>query len=77
MSAPAPRIAAIAVTAALLAGAAPSGTVSARVVAQRIDAADPAQAAEPAWMRALRIRSEGLNRVYGLDGGERRQEAQQ
>jgi hypothetical protein len=45
--------------------------------AQRIDAADAAQAAEPAWMRALRIRSEALNRMYGLGGSERQQEARQ
>lgn len=51
MSGRAPRIAAVVVTAALLAGAAPA-------------------AAEPDWTRALRIRSEALNRIYGL-GGER------
>ena len=58
-----PRIAAVVVTAALLAGTAPAVSVSAPSVNQRTDAA---QAAEPDWMRALRIRSEALNRIHGL-----------
>ena len=76
MSGRAPRIAAIVVTAALLGGAAPPVTVSARIDPQRIDAADAAQAAEPAWMRALRIRSEALNRMHGLESGKHRPEIQ-
>jgi hypothetical protein len=74
MNGRAPRIAAIVLTAALLGGAAPPVTVSARIDPQRIDAADAAQAAEPAWMRALRIRSEALNRIHGLESGEHRPE---
>jgi hypothetical protein len=74
MNGRAPRIAAVVVTAALLGGAAPAVAVGARTVAQRTNAADPGRAAEPAWMRALRIRSEGLNRIYGLDGGKQRRE---
>ena len=60
MSGRAPRIAATLATAALLAGA--SGTVAASVD-QRADAT---QVTEPDWMRALRIRSEALNRIYRL-----------
>jgi hypothetical protein len=74
MNGRAPRIAAVVVTAALLGGAAPAVAVGARTVAQRTNPADPVQAAEPAWMRALRIRSEGLNRIYGLGGGKHRPE---
>ena len=74
MNGRAPRIAAVVVTAALLGGAAPAVAVGARTVAQPTNAADPGQAAEPAWMRALRIRSEGLNRIYGLGGGKHRPE---
>ena len=59
----APRVAATVATAAVFAGAAGAVAVSAPRVDQRTDAA---QVAEPAWMRALRIRSEALNRVYGL-----------
>jgi hypothetical protein len=66
------RIVGVVVTAALVTGAAPAAAVSAPTVDQRTDAADRAQATEPAWMRALRIRSEALNRIYGLEGGERR-----
>jgi hypothetical protein len=62
----------VVVTAALVMGAAAAVAVSAPTVDQRTDAADRGQAAEPAWMRALRIRSEALNRIYGLQGGERR-----
>jgi hypothetical protein len=75
MSGRAPRIAASVVTAALLGGAAPPVKVSAGSDAQRIDAADAAQAAEPAWVRALRIRSEALNRIYGLESGKHRPES--
>jgi len=50
-------------TAALLAGAA--GTVAASAPSGD-KPTDAAQAAEPAWIRALRIRSEALNRIYGL-----------
>lgn len=74
MNGRASRIAAVVATAALLGGAAPAVAVGARTVAQRTNAADPGQAAEPAWMRALRIRSEGLNRIYGLVGGKHRPE---
>jgi hypothetical protein len=73
MSGRAARIAAIVLTAGLL-GAAPPVTVSARIDAQRIDAADATQAAEPAWMRALRIRSEALNRIHGLESDKHRPE---
>lgn len=37
------------------------------VTAALLAGAAPAQAAEPDWMRALRIRSEALNRIHGLD----------
>lgn len=74
MSGRAPRIAAILLAAALLGGAAPPVTVSARIDAHLIAAADAAQAAEPAWMRALRIRSEALNRIHGLESGKHRPE---
>ena len=67
MSRRAPRIAAILLAAAFLGGAAPPVTVSAGMDAQRIDAGDAAHAAEPAWKRALRIRSEALNRLHGLE----------
>jgi hypothetical protein len=63
MSGRAPRVAATLATAALLAGAVGTVAVSAPSVDQRTDAA---QVAEPAWLRALRIRSEALNRTYGL-----------
>jgi hypothetical protein len=63
MSGRAQRVAATVATAALLAGAAGTVAVSAPSDDQRADAA---QVAEPAWMRALRIRSEALNRIYGL-----------
>jgi hypothetical protein len=59
----APRLAVTVATAALLAGAAGTVAASAPNGDQRADAA---QVAEPAWMRALRIRSEALNRIYGL-----------
>jgi hypothetical protein len=60
MSGRAPRIAATLATAALLAGA--TGTVAASVD----QGTDPTQVTEPDWMRALRIRSEALNRIYRL-----------
>jgi hypothetical protein len=63
MSGRAPRVAATLATAALLAGATGTVAASAPSVDQRTDAT---QVAEPAWMRALRIRSEALNRIYGL-----------
>jgi hypothetical protein len=63
MSGRAPRVAATIAAAGLLAGAAGTVAVSAPSVDQRTDAA---QVAEPAWMRALRIRGEALNRIYGL-----------
>lgn len=40
------------------------------VTAALIVGAAPTQAAEPDWMRAPRIRSEALNRTYGLEGDE-------
>jgi hypothetical protein len=63
MSGRAPRLAATVATATLLVGAAGTVAVSAPSGDQRTNAA---QVAEPAWMRALRIRSEALNRTYGL-----------
>jgi hypothetical protein len=63
MSGRAPRVAATLAIAALLAGATGTVAASASSVDQRTDAT---QGAEPAWMRALRIRSEALNRIYGL-----------
>jgi hypothetical protein len=71
MSARGPRIAAVVVTAALLAGAAPAAALNAPIGGQRTTA----DAAEPDWMRALRIRSEALNRVHGLGGGRHEGEA--
>lgn len=58
----------VVVMAALLAGAPAALAVGAPPVDQGAAAANPAHAAEPDWMRALRIRSEALNRRYGLDG---------
>jgi hypothetical protein len=63
MSGRAPRVAATLATAALLAGATGTVAASAPNVDQRTNGT---QVAEPAWMRALRIRSEALNRIYGL-----------
>ena len=59
----------VGVMAALLAGAPAALAVGAPTVDQGA-AANPAHAAEPDWMRALRIRSEALNRRYGLGGDE-------
>ena len=63
MSERAPRVGAILATAALLAGAAGTVGASPSSVDQRTGAT---QVPERAWMRALRIRSEELNRLYGL-----------
>lgn len=63
------RIAGVVVTAALPAGAAGAVAVGAPTVDQAA-AVDAAQAPEPDWMRALRIRSEALNRRYDLGGDE-------
>ena len=60
MSGRASRVAATVAIAALLAGA--TGTVAASLD----QGTDATQVAEPDWMRALRIRSEALNRIYGL-----------
>jgi hypothetical protein len=60
----------VVVMAALLAGAPAALAVGAPTVDQGAAAAKPAHAAEPDWMRALRIRSEALNRRYGLGGDE-------
>ena len=60
----------VVVMAALLAGAPAALAVGAPTVDQSAAAASPAHAAEPDWMRALRIRSEALNRRYGLGGDE-------
>jgi hypothetical protein len=40
------------------------------VTAALFAGAAPTQAAEPDWMRALRIRSEALNRIYGLEAAK-------
>jgi hypothetical protein len=63
MSGRASRVAATLATAALLAGAAGTVGASASSVDHRTGAT---QAPERAWMRALRIRSEALNRIYVL-----------
>jgi len=63
MSERAPRVAAILATAALFAGAAGTVGASPSSVDQRTGAT---QVPERAWMRALRIRSEALNRIYVL-----------
>jgi hypothetical protein len=60
----------IVVMAALLAGAPAALAVGAPTVDHGAAAANPAHTAEPDWMRALRIRSEALNRRYGLGGDE-------
>jgi hypothetical protein len=60
------RIAATVATAALLAGAVPAVALDAPTADQRTNA----EAVEPDWMRALRIRSEALNRIHGLAGGQ-------
>jgi hypothetical protein len=63
MSGRASRVAATLATAALLAGAAGTVGASASSVDHRTGAT---QVPERAWMRALRIRSEALNRIYVL-----------
>ncbi len=63
MSARAPRVAATLATAALLAGAGGTVGASASSVDQRTRAT---HVPERTWMRALRIRSEALNRIYVL-----------
>jgi hypothetical protein len=60
------RIAAVVATAALLVGPAPAVALHAPAADQRTNAG----AVEPDWMRALRIRSEALNRMHGLAGGQ-------
>lgn len=66
-----PGIAAAVVTAALLAGTAPAVGLNAATADQRTTA----EAAEPEWMRALRIRSQALNRIHGLAGGKHGRES--
>lgn len=44
-----------------------AGITGVVVTAAVLAGAAPAQTAEPDWMRALRIRSEALNRIYDLD----------
>jgi hypothetical protein len=50
-----------------------AGVVAAAVLAGSAQAADSHRVTEPRWMRALWIRSDALNRTYGL--GEYRHEA--
>jgi hypothetical protein len=44
-----------------------TGIAGVAVTVAVLAGAAPAQTAEPDWMRALRIRSEALNRIYGLE----------